>query len=663
MALFEQFPYTNFHELNVDWVIKKTVENSKNSEKQDVKIEKLESDFKGLESDVDYKLSNLNVSEVIDEMYINGDFEPIFERILKDFQFTQPELFNDYTTLAEYYETLDALAETSDWLQSINIGTSVMGTPIKCYVIGKSRNGEFYRNGLVFGNQHAREYQSVYVLANAITMIVNNLENNTGSIKGIEFEKLFSGYKLFVVPCANPDGYKLCVENYYAELPAERKTEIANMITDFVRGGYVNENDFTPEEINEILNEFGSFENYEFRESDVAHLWNANINGIDLHYNCFTSVNESIIRAHASANNFPNAPAPRNYIGANGFECPENTAIKTLIESNGITSVYDMHQRGPTMFFQYKYGGQKFARSLYISQEIANATRTPVSQANNGLVGFMGWYHATYKSNDYYGCIKEVGWSRRDILINGASNPLDTAGYMTNPMPRDLQKRVYEREIYGILAYMYYAICNMAINQFKNSLAISDVASQTPNNLTDAQILVDVAFAQSNFAYKRTILSTNKTLSEICAETTRDGMIVLLQPSDTNTPNIKLAGTSVQNKIFILKQGSTSIAYQIATNGNIWSCVITASTSTNWRLINAKSGTTTITATEQGATATIDATCYYQPIITATASNFDVNVRCGYAPQNNYNTCIIGAKGTGSTTVHWSITSIEYPSV
>lgn len=214
------------------------------------------------------------VDKVIREMYQEGLFDDILERILNEFNYAQPELFSDFTTLAQYYEELDELANNSEWLQSINIGSSVMGTPIKCYVIGRPRNeNQYYRNGLIFGSMHAREYQSTYVLANTIKMIVENLEDGTGSVKGTMFRNMFEGYRLFIVPCDNPDGYKLCAENYYTELPDDRKESVANMVTQFIRGGYVNENDFTPAELQELLDEFGSLENYTFREKDVKHVF------------------------------------------------------------------------------------------------------------------------------------------------------------------------------------------------------------------------------------------------------------------------------------------------------------------------------------------------------------------------------------------------------
>lgn len=669
MGAFTNWNYNNWHELNLDFILSemKTATEEWNRFYNDI-----ESDFENLKNYVYDYFKNLDltseVSAIIEQMYNDGDFDEILKRLVLDYQFEQPELFSEFASLSQYYEELDNLANDSEWLQSLNIGTSVMGYPIKCYVIGKPKNeNQYFRKGLIFGNQHAREYQAVFVLANAIKTIVNNLENETGSVKGVSFKSLFEGYQLFIVPCDNPDGYRLCVEDYYNDLPESRKTAIATMVEDFIKGGYTNENDFTPEYLAELIAEFGSLDNYSFRAKDIPHVWNANIDGIDLHYNCFNDATYNYVRSYSIQQGFPQEPAPRNFIGTTAFECPENQAIKNIITAYNITSVLDLHQRGPTMFFQYKYGGNKFERNKFISQQISDATQTPVSRANNGPVGFMGWYHNTYTGDDYFGAIKEIGWSRVDILVNGASNPLDTSGYMTNPMPRNLQNKVYYREINGLLAFMYNAVCNMCINQFYMGLNIVDTASQTPNNNTDAQTLVDVAFFKSNAVYKYVVRSTELTLAQLVASYPQDSIIILDQPNATNTPNIKLAGTSTQNKIFIYKHSSFSYAIQINSQDDAYMCVITSSTSTNWDMISSRVNRVEITnnASGSGSASNVAGTLFFDPIVTPSINAFDSFVRYTISDYGNYKTVNLYTKGEANATVNvdYHITSKEYPSV
>lgn len=657
MALFEQFPYSNFHELNLDWVLKKQKENND-------KMNSISNDMLNLESEVDNKLSNLNISEIIDDMYLNGDFDAVFDRLLKEYVFTQPEPFGDYTTLDEYFSALDTLAENSEWLSSMNLATSEMGNIMKCYMIGKPLNGNWYRSALIFADQDAREYQGTYVLANAIKMLVENLEAGTGSIHGLPLDRFFTGYRFFIIPTANPDGYKLCAENYYDELPASKQEQIKNMVEAFIRGGYAGDSDFTPTEWAQLIAEFGNVENYQFRKADVPHLWHGTLSGVDLHYNCFNEDQYDKLSAYAAANNWPDFPAPRNYIGTAPFECPENAAIKTLINGYNIRAVISMHQRGPTMFFQYKYGGQKFERNKYIAQQIANATKTPVSQANNDQIGFCGWYYNTYTGNDYFAAIKEVGWSNTNILVNGSSDPLNPEGFMTNPMPRNLQSRVYTREIFGVLEYIYNGLCNMCVNQFYNGVNNTDYASAAPTNLSNNQIIIDKAYFDANALPTYYITTTDLNIVELTNSYNNSCNIDILIDFESNrTPNILTPGLyenlSRYAKIIINKQRSISTARFYAINGDIWECVIYSTSATAWRLINPLTSVELAT----GGTAFTTGSIYYEPTPIASTGATDTTLRVVRNPLTTYWTVSITPSGSGAKGIYYSLNAKPYPSI
>ena len=78
---FEEFPYTNFHELNLDWIINtmkqlqgnfKTIEEAFEALKEYV-ISYLDSDeFKQL------------VSDKLDEMLANGDLDDVIDRLVNN---------------------------------------------------------------------------------------------------------------------------------------------------------------------------------------------------------------------------------------------------------------------------------------------------------------------------------------------------------------------------------------------------------------------------------------------------------------------------------------------------------------------------------------------------------------------------------------------------
>lgn len=73
---FNNFPYTDMHELNLDWVLKRTKENSDSNAELQTAV-----------ADLRHDLDNLDVTEAvdakIDAMYAAGDFEDIFDEYQK----------------------------------------------------------------------------------------------------------------------------------------------------------------------------------------------------------------------------------------------------------------------------------------------------------------------------------------------------------------------------------------------------------------------------------------------------------------------------------------------------------------------------------------------------------------------------------------------------
>lgn len=82
MGLFDNFPYSNFHELNLDWIINEV----KNLLSLNGKVEKLAGDVSSLETYVKEYFANLDisseVSEKIDQMAESGELRAIIETII-----------------------------------------------------------------------------------------------------------------------------------------------------------------------------------------------------------------------------------------------------------------------------------------------------------------------------------------------------------------------------------------------------------------------------------------------------------------------------------------------------------------------------------------------------------------------------------------------------
>ena len=77
---FNNFPYTDAHELNLDWIIKKQKATA-------IEAEEALKTANEAESKVDNFIENLDVTEAVndklDEMYENGDFQDMFDRYQK----------------------------------------------------------------------------------------------------------------------------------------------------------------------------------------------------------------------------------------------------------------------------------------------------------------------------------------------------------------------------------------------------------------------------------------------------------------------------------------------------------------------------------------------------------------------------------------------------
>lgn len=66
-----QFPYTNFHELNLDWLLMKMKENN-------IKIEELENIWKGNITDYIKEVINDTIKDILLQATYNSETETIF---------------------------------------------------------------------------------------------------------------------------------------------------------------------------------------------------------------------------------------------------------------------------------------------------------------------------------------------------------------------------------------------------------------------------------------------------------------------------------------------------------------------------------------------------------------------------------------------------------
>lgn len=108
MGLFEQFPYTNFHDLNLDWFLNTFREFLKEWDLQQQEFSDLKDAWQQLHDYVENYFDNLDVQQEInnklDAMYADGRLEFILDSLFTDFE-------NDYNTrLAVLSARVDSFA-------------------------------------------------------------------------------------------------------------------------------------------------------------------------------------------------------------------------------------------------------------------------------------------------------------------------------------------------------------------------------------------------------------------------------------------------------------------------------------------------------------------------------------------------------------------------
>lgn len=498
-------------------------------------------------NDVAEKLSNIDgvieekateiINEKLQEWYNDGTLEKLINEIL----FKEYAYFNltsirpsseEELSLETLYSNLISLYDDNMYFNYTKIGSSVNGVPIYDFCIGKE---SAYYDVLAFGNHHGREYQSVYVLYNDIRYIMENL-NNKNTVRGTSLTSVFNSVRLHIVLSFNPDIYNIIInkENFY-NLPDETQTNMKQWLVDYFQAGKVLVGtDVTQDEYNTILARCGGdIANYEF-SVDELHIWKSNANGVDLHYNCWNDKNESVVKSWATSQGWSTTPSPIGYIGESGFSEPENVALLNLITTYGIKDIIDLHQRGPTLFYAYKYGGELYARNTCIARDLGRVTQTPISHSNSGRVGFTGWFYANYEG---FACVKEIGWSYTEHYPNGSYN--DSSTLQLNPLPTNTLKELFENEKNLLPFYCEFYGRKMDNWKHYNELHRIDVAGLNSQVDADNQYyLVSLDYMLKN--YKRTLTEASDDVTLLTlGKTNVVGTRHVMYLSASNYPNIE----------------------------------------------------------------------------------------------------------------------------
>ncbi|PLS01756.1 M14 family metallopeptidase [Neobacillus cucumis] len=240
---------------------------------------------------------------------------------------------------------INNLTRVYPFIETANVGTSVLGSPIQEIRIGKGEK-KIHMNA----SFHANEWITTMVLMSVLNQYLLSLINNY-SIRGRNAAAIYECLSLSIVPMVNPDGVDLVLNGP----PAHLRKEVI--------------------EINE-----GS--------DDFIH-WKANIRGIDLN-NQFPA-NWDICRE----NKKPKAPAPRDFPGDEPLTEPEAVTMANLAKKIQFDLLLAFHTQGEEFYWGYE--GLEPAESEQLAQELEKVSGYQAVRYVNSHAGYKDWFIQEFK--------------------------------------------------------------------------------------------------------------------------------------------------------------------------------------------------------------------------------------------------------------------------
>lgn len=230
------------------------------------------------------------------------------------------------------------------------IGTSLMGNPLKAIVIG---NPDAQTKVFVQAAIHAREWLTALLALRQAEAALKAAKLGA-SYKGVSISRMLQNIEIWVVPEANPDGVRLCMEGL-SSAPASMQASLKSM-----NGGSTS---FTR--------------------------WKANGRGVDLNRNFSAGFWED-----------PNyrKPGPYYYGGPYPFSEPESVALRDLSLAKDFALSMSYHSSGE-MTYWYNHTGAANKMNRYIAEQIkllnGYSVLSPSSQSPGG--GYRDWFAEKFR--------------------------------------------------------------------------------------------------------------------------------------------------------------------------------------------------------------------------------------------------------------------------
>lgn len=328
-------------------------------------------------------------------------------------------------------QDIDTLCSNFPKIRRKSLGLSVLGLNLWCLELGSenANNHLFVLNGL-----HGNEATASIALAQLEVLAKNEMY---GGIN-VQTDILDNDTCIHLIPMCNPDAWMLGQQgfSYFPSMTEFQKNTIKSLVEDYIRN-YAKEEENgsnwdieSREDLENYIKSLGGnpevdYSTYVFREKDL-HVWEANVNGIDLHYNWYTTEMKKTV--DIALENVNHGHSDAYVYGAQGRQPyqDENAYfyeyIKSFESEKSTFSFLNYHQKGPTNIWNYRLEGLQNNRNFDCGVELCGLMQVPYSAfvgKQSTPIGFTAWAGINYK-NPYtlaYTC--EVGWKSDKIRGDG----------------------------------------------------------------------------------------------------------------------------------------------------------------------------------------------------------------------------------------------------
>jgi len=257
------------------------------------------------------------------------------------------------------YDNIRELLFTYPFLQSENIGYSVLGNPIPYIKIGRGSNRVFYSASI-----HANESITTNIFMKFIEDFCISYINNS-DIYGINARNIYNYSSIYIVPMCNPDGVNLVNGYFSSESPIYMQAQ----------------------------NIAKNYPNIDFPSG-----WKANIRGVDLNLQ-FPAGWENA-REIKFAQGYT-SPAPRDFVGFGPLTEPEALALYNFTLQNNFRLILAYHTQGKEIYWQFQnYAPQE-------AEEIGNVFATISSYKladvpfESSFAGYKDWFLQDFRKPGY----------------------------------------------------------------------------------------------------------------------------------------------------------------------------------------------------------------------------------------------------------------------